>query len=558
MSLRLDELLQACTVKIETSKTSQGTGFFFVPKLILTCDHVVKEKAIGEFVEVTPYRYANSISAQIKYRFSQGIDLAILQIDIEDSFPCVYLGTEIKPRDLCYAYGYTDDQGFPLGEPVTLECEGLTGGSIQSIKLKGGQVRPGLSGSPLLNQSTGKVCGVVKFTRDRKSDLGGGAVPINVVFSELKALEKLHNDFHKSDSRWSKLLDFDTEAFDSDWTYLDWGWQRLNNYTKALIFLCKVALKWTVLGFYAPRAFPLKTIAALIEHTFKGDLGQEIKRQHKKLTQRLCLEVDLEGCEQARILNELESQAGVLTKLIEMLITDDQDLASTSRLLWVTEVLHEQRNLIGELKKNKGHYYPKLEAFRKKFKIFNDLENDKYTMTDRIISKLIIRHTNANSALWYSLEYFIYELMAGIKEYPKLNFIYIEKFCTFLITHITDFTPFSDFSIEALLSDLEKEIKRHPKLKVLKKMKIMLEAGSGELVQGGFFRAWSATGTYHFSRKCKLYPERVKPEEMGKILCYNTREEAEHKHRPCKICLVDAEDLSNDNIEFLGDEPTTY
>ncbi|MGB3188420.1 MAG: serine protease [Limnoraphis sp.] len=556
MSLRLDELLQACTVKIKISKTSHGTGFFFVPKLILTCNHVVKEKAIGEFVEVTPYGYDYSIQAQVKHRFSQEIDLAILQIYVEDSFPCVYIGTEIKPRDSCYAYGYTDDdKGFSLGDPVTLECEGITGGEIQWIKLKGGQVRPGLSGSPLLNQSTGKVCGVVKFSRHRKSDLGGGAVPVNIVFSEFKTLEEVHNDFHKSDTRWSQLLDFDAEAFDSDWTYLDWGWQRFNNYIKALVFLCNLAIKWTILGFYAPRAFPLKTVGSLIEHTFKGDLGQEIKRQHKKLTQRLCLEVDLEGCEQAKILNELDSQAGVLTKLIEMLITEEQDLASTSRLLWVTEVLHEQRNLIDELKKNDGNSYPKLEAFRKKWKIFNDRENDSYTVTDRILSKLVIRHTNTNYALWHSLEYLIGELIAGIQEYPKLNLIYIEKLCTFLTIHITYFIPSSDFSIEALLSDLEKEIKRYPKLKVLKKIKIIVEAASGELVQGGFFRAWSEKRTYHFSRQCKYYPERVKPEEMDKILCYNTREEAERKHKPCKTCL-DFEGLSNDDIELLGDEPT--
>jgi hypothetical protein len=142
--------------------------------------------------------------------------------------------------------------------------------------------------------------------------LGGGAVPVELVFSEFPTLENLHNDFHKSDTRWSELLDYDAEAFDSDWTYLDWGWQRFGNYFKALWFLLKVAFKWIILGFKAPRAFPLRTITSLIEHTLKGDLGQEIKRQRKELTHRLNFEVDPEGCGQARILNELDSKAGVL------------------------------------------------------------------------------------------------------------------------------------------------------------------------------------------------------------------------------------------------------
>jgi hypothetical protein len=105
MSLRLDQLLKACTVKIEISKgKNHGTGFFFAPKLILTCTHVIK-KPVGEFVEIFPDGYAHPIQAQIKHCFSKEIDLAILQTHAEDSFPCVYLGTGIQPRDLCYTYG---------------------------------------------------------------------------------------------------------------------------------------------------------------------------------------------------------------------------------------------------------------------------------------------------------------------------------------------------------------------------------------------------------------------------------------------------------------------
>lgn len=40
---------------------------------------------------------------------------------------------------------------------------------------------------------------------------------------------------------------------------------------------------------------------------------------------------------------------------------------------------------------------------------------------------------------------------------------------------------------------------------------------------------------------------------MNKILCYDTRKEAEFKHDPCKICLK-AENLPIEG-DFLGDEP---
>jgi len=49
-------------------------------------------------------------------------------------------------------------------------------------------VRPGMSGSPLLNQRTGKVCGIVKFTRDRSFNLGGGVVLTTTILSQFPEL----------------------------------------------------------------------------------------------------------------------------------------------------------------------------------------------------------------------------------------------------------------------------------------------------------------------------------------------------------------------------------
>jgi len=139
MSLRLDQLLKACTVRIEVSGgRSRGTGFFFAPKLILTCAHVVRKK-VGDSVEVFPADSGQPIQAKVRYFFPEQFDLLILEADTEQQFPCVLLGAEVQPKDSCYTYGYTDiKQGFPDGDPVTLECEGWTGGFVPKIKLKGG------------------------------------------------------------------------------------------------------------------------------------------------------------------------------------------------------------------------------------------------------------------------------------------------------------------------------------------------------------------------------------------------------------------------------------
>jgi hypothetical protein len=47
-----------------------------------------------------------------------------------------------------------------------------------------------MSGAPLLNQRTGKVCGIVKFTRDRSFDLGGGAIPTRVILEQFPQLRE--------------------------------------------------------------------------------------------------------------------------------------------------------------------------------------------------------------------------------------------------------------------------------------------------------------------------------------------------------------------------------
>jgi len=63
-----------------------------------------------------------------------------------------------------------------------------------------------VSGAPLLNRRMGKVCGIVKFTRDRSIDLGGGAVPTSVIVTELGKLKQLQRTFHKRDRRWQQLI----------------------------------------------------------------------------------------------------------------------------------------------------------------------------------------------------------------------------------------------------------------------------------------------------------------------------------------------------------------
>lgn len=214
MGEQLNKLLELCTVKLSIpGQGGWGTGFFVGPGYILTCAHVVKDMGIQR-IRVCWQDQNDFAEATVVKTLSESLDVALLHFDVPKlDHPCVYLDEATKPdqiikaQDNLYIYGYPDD--FSSGAPVTAECEGLTGDQPPSIKFKAGQIRPGLSGSPMLNQRTGKVCGMVKFTRDRGTDLGGGAIPTSVIFNKISQLTELQEAFHKQNHLWRDLLQVD-------------------------------------------------------------------------------------------------------------------------------------------------------------------------------------------------------------------------------------------------------------------------------------------------------------------------------------------------------------
>ena len=206
MVQRLDKLLQSCTVKITVpGQVGWGTGFFVAPGLVLTCAHVVKALKPEAAAQISWQQegFAEGSIAQLIPAF----DLALLRVLLPQNteLPCVYLDDAFQPTDTFYTYGYPDS--FPDGASVTGQCEGdASENGIPLILFKSGLIRPGFSGSPLLNLRTGKVCGIVKFTRDRSIDLGGGAIPTAAILQQFQQLAQQQHSFHQQNDRWSSLL----------------------------------------------------------------------------------------------------------------------------------------------------------------------------------------------------------------------------------------------------------------------------------------------------------------------------------------------------------------
>jgi parallel beta-helix repeat protein len=168
----LEVLVQKCPVRVVLN-SNQGTGFFVGPGIVLTCLHVVEGLAVGDPVTLL---WADSSATARLVAFSQDLDVALLSCQASE-FPCpnAAMSGDVETGDVCYSFGFSDIRSS--GDPATFTIEGFSRGKPPLLKLKGGQVRPGMSGSPLVNLRTGLVCGILSVTRDRGSDLGGLAIP---------------------------------------------------------------------------------------------------------------------------------------------------------------------------------------------------------------------------------------------------------------------------------------------------------------------------------------------------------------------------------------------
>jgi hypothetical protein len=328
MSFRLDQLLKASTVRVSTAgKAYEGMGFFFAPGLALTSGHVVTQ-AEGEMVQVFLAGEQHAVPAEVKYRFPEEVGLVILQVQTTEAVPCTYLDADIKPGDQGYTFGCTGTSRKI--HRVMLECEGMMGSAIGISHLAGRSKHLQLNGSPILNQRTGKICGIVHTPRQPDS-YRGEAVPMGVIFAEFPALSILQKEYHCQDNRWTTLLHPDLEALNADWTYYNRGWIRREQSIRALLFLLRTASQWSIIGARMRHVFPWRSMIALIKATFRGTLGTEIQRQYHQITRQLTSTIDPHSVSQARALHRLDAQSWVVSQQFPLAL-DARNPSGTARL----------------------------------------------------------------------------------------------------------------------------------------------------------------------------------------------------------------------------------
>jgi hypothetical protein len=206
------ESLARCTGRVDVLTANgwawRGTAFFVGSRTLLTSAHVVATpgdkrvvlyapcdspelpgdsgRADGKIMELpvtVAARYPDLDTPPDAYPLP---DIAVLRVpDTVQWLPRSTAWLDISaPADDLYAFGYTDEYklGQALGYPARFQPAGTAqvddGDSRLVWRMKGDRVRPGLSGAPVLDLSTGRVVGIVKRSQDTRQPLGAFFVPM--------------------------------------------------------------------------------------------------------------------------------------------------------------------------------------------------------------------------------------------------------------------------------------------------------------------------------------------------------------------------------------------
>lgn len=157
------------------ARVFDGTGFAISANHLVTAYHVIKGH--GELFEDGIFLNGIETPSHAKMIWSdEDNDVAVLEM-MDSKFESIApIVADFRPGDKVWGLGYQAN-GTEL-EPFYGTSEGSRG---NSIKFKDTSMKPGLSGSPLLNFQTGGVCGIVSTSRNTSGHLIGGYATLSSI-----------------------------------------------------------------------------------------------------------------------------------------------------------------------------------------------------------------------------------------------------------------------------------------------------------------------------------------------------------------------------------------
>ena len=209
-------LLRDCLVQI-TGEELSGSGFFAAPGLVVTCAHVVgRSRAVV-------VRHSTSVwEGTVRYSSAPpghgGLwpypDLAVVEVPAATGLQaCAWLDQRTPSlRSFLQIVGFSEVYQHELQQTsASPTFDGIHDLGGQMLLLGGREVPSGMSGGPVLNLTTGGVCGVAKASRLKGADMGGLAVPIWALRETdpaiYRRLIRAHDRFFAEEQEWAVACD---------------------------------------------------------------------------------------------------------------------------------------------------------------------------------------------------------------------------------------------------------------------------------------------------------------------------------------------------------------
>ncbi|WP_157916225.1 trypsin-like serine peptidase [Streptomyces xinghaiensis] len=209
---RLRVLTERNVVGIRAGQAFCGTGFLVTPDTVLTCAHVVAGRGEGSVTAMVGGRtVAVEVVSLVPEAKGAGSTYGFPDLaEVRLSEPAhdvrgVWLGSA-GPRQAAAVsiHGFSGHTLEPGVQPDTLHLT-VAGRSGRFVRLQWDQVVQGFSGSPVLDTTTGRVCGVLKASRHERGMSGGWLIPVDAVEECSPGLLERNHAAHRPGTVWFDL-----------------------------------------------------------------------------------------------------------------------------------------------------------------------------------------------------------------------------------------------------------------------------------------------------------------------------------------------------------------
>jgi len=207
-----------------------GACFFVSDSLLITNRHVVGEPPADGPQEVLVHPYGGqpeSGTVLARSTVNPGLDVALVRVAPTSDRPAVVLHRALDRGEYVLA-GYPREDFYTdlgPGAEVPPSVKGNPRNNICTtrpdlLRLKEVQLKPGFSGGPVLNATTGAVVAVTVYSEDLGAALGGAALPMELAVAAYPELAELATEPPLAAHRYKEILGR------SQWEALGLVWSR--------------------------------------------------------------------------------------------------------------------------------------------------------------------------------------------------------------------------------------------------------------------------------------------------------------------------------------------